>query len=166
MSSRLLSVSHSASASSVDARLCDVFHRAVELIGRRWSGAIIAVMMLGASRYCELRQGIPGISDRLLTERLKELERVGILSREVHATRPPQVSYTLTEKGRALAPVVAAIKEWGRAWENGRERSRRRAVDDRGQRHHARGDAQGRTAAAGRVPGLGEPARQVDEAKR
>jgi len=122
MSSRLRKISDPAVAPSVDARVCDVFHRAVELIGRRWSGAIIAVMMRGASRYCELRQGIPGISDRLLTERLKELERAGILSREVRPTRPLQVCYWLTDKGRSLGPVLDAITTWGHDWEVGGRR--------------------------------------------
>jgi DNA-binding HxlR family transcriptional regulator len=135
MSSNLLKISKSAVAPSVDTHVCDVFHRAVELIGRRWSGAMIAVMMQGASRFCELRQGIPGISDRLLTERLKELERAGVLSREVLATRPPQVSYTLTGKGRALAPVIALIRDWGRAWEDGGPRGRRSSKASRVRRN-------------------------------
>jgi len=62
----------------VDIQVCDTFHRAIELIGRRWSGAIISVMLKGATRFCELRAAIPGISDRLLTERLRELEDAGI----------------------------------------------------------------------------------------
>lgn len=105
---------------AVDLKVCDVFHRSIELIGRRWSGAIISVMFKGASRFCELREAIPGISDRLLTERLKELECEGVVQREVTATRPPQVSYVLTEKGRALAPILDAITTWGHDWESDR----------------------------------------------
>jgi len=101
----------------VNLQVCGDFHRAIELIGRRWSGAIISVMLKGASRFCELREAIPGISDRLLTERLKELEDTGIVAREVTPTRPPQVSYTLTEKGRALEPVLESITSWAHAWE-------------------------------------------------
>ena len=86
-------------------------------IGKRWSGAIISVMLKGASRFCELREAIPGISDRLLTERLKELETAGIVTREVEPTRPPQVSYRLTPKGQALIPVLGSIASWGHDWE-------------------------------------------------
>jgi DNA-binding HxlR family transcriptional regulator len=102
---------------AVDMRVCDEFHRAIELIGKRWSGAIISVMFKGASRFCEVREAIPGISDRLLTERLKELEGAGIVVREVEPTRPPQVSYRLTPKGRALSPVLESIASWGHDWE-------------------------------------------------
>ena len=101
----------------VSMQVCDVFHRSVELIGRRWSGAIISVMLKGPDRFCELREAIPGISDRLLAERLKELEEHGIVERQVVPTRPPQVTYLLTEKGRALGPVLDRITEWGHAWE-------------------------------------------------
>ena len=74
-------------------------------------------MLKGASRFCELREAIPGISDRLLTERLKELETAGIVTREVEPTRPPQVSYRLTPKGQALIPVLDSIASWGHDWE-------------------------------------------------
>lgn len=104
-------------APSVDLQVCDVFHRAIELIGKRWTGAIISVMLKGARRFCEVREAIPGISDRLLTERLKDLEDEGIVVREVTATRPPQVSYLLTEKGRALGPVIESIATWGHDWQ-------------------------------------------------
>ena len=101
----------------VDMQVCVAFHRAIELIGKRWSGAIISVMFKGASRFCELREAIPGISDRLLTERLKELEEAGIVARQVEPTRPPQVSYRLTPKGQALSPVLDSIASWGHDWE-------------------------------------------------
>lgn len=97
-------------------RVCEVFHGAIELIGRRWTGAIISVMVKGAGRFCELREAIPGISDRLLTQRLKELEAAGIVVREVSADRPPQVAYRLTPKGEALKPVFDAISDWANAW--------------------------------------------------
>lgn len=101
----------------IDMQVCDTFHRAIELIGRRWSGAIISVMLKGASRFCELRAAIPGVSDRLLTERLRELEDAGIVARHVEATRPPQVSYRLTPKGQALGPVLDGITNWSHDWE-------------------------------------------------
>jgi DNA-binding HxlR family transcriptional regulator len=110
-------VSDNNTAHAVDLQVCDVFHRSIELIGRRWSGALISVMLKGADRFCEFREAIPGISDRLLTERLKELEEADIVVREVIPTRPPQVTYRLSEKGRALAPVLDAITSWGHDWE-------------------------------------------------
>jgi len=103
----------------VDLRVCGVFHRAIELIGRRWTGAIISMMFQGAERFCELRETIPGLSDRLLTERLKELEDSRIVVRVVGDSRPPSVSYRLTDKGRALAPVLDGISDWASAWEGG-----------------------------------------------
>lgn len=109
--------SEASTAEPIDLRVCDTFHRAIELIGRRWSGAIISVMLKGATRFCELRAAIPGISDRLLTERLRELEDAGIVVREVEATRPPQVSYRLTPKGQALGPVLDGITRWGHDWD-------------------------------------------------
>ena len=101
---------------SLDLHVCTVFHYAVELIGRRWTGAILTVLHQGATRFCEIREAIPGISDRLLAERLKELEEHGIVSRQVVDTRPPQVSYHLTEKGEALAPVLDSISQWAEKW--------------------------------------------------
>ncbi|MEI6874063.1 MAG: helix-turn-helix domain-containing protein [Spirochaetota bacterium] len=98
-------------------QVCGVFHRAIELIGRRWTGAIISMMFKGAERFCEFREAIPGISDRLLTERLKELEEARIVLREVGDSRPPSVTYRLTDKGRSLAPVLDGITDWASAWE-------------------------------------------------
>ena len=98
-------------------RVCAVFHRAVELIGRRWTGAVIQVMLSGSVRFSEIRAAIPGISDRLLAERLRELEEELVVSREVQDGRPPQVFYRLTDKGRGLAPVLDAISAWAHRWE-------------------------------------------------
>lgn len=100
-------------------QLCETFHEAVELIGRRWTGAIVAMMLQGAGRFCELRQAIPGISDRLLSERLRELEDEGILLREVGEGHPPTVSYTLSEKGRSLQSVFEGISTWAHDWGRG-----------------------------------------------
>jgi len=79
------------STTKLNPQVCGVFHEAIELIGRRWTGAIVSVMLKDATRFCEIREAIPGISDRLLTERLKELEEHGIVVREVTDARPPQV---------------------------------------------------------------------------
>lgn len=96
--------------------VCGEFHRSIELIGKRWSGAILAAMLDGATRACDIRAAIEGLSDRLLTERLRELEDEGIVQRSVSDARPPIVSYELTAKGQSLEPVIASIKSWGEAW--------------------------------------------------
>jgi DNA-binding HxlR family transcriptional regulator len=96
--------------------LCVRFHQAVELIGRRWSGAVIQLLMQRRLRYAELRAAIPDISDRMLSERLRELEAAGIVVRTVLPDPPVRVEYDLTEKGRALKPALAAIGEWAERW--------------------------------------------------
>ena len=95
---------------------CGLYHRAVELVGKRWSGAILLVLMDGPLRFSEIRQLVPEISDRLLSERLNELEFEGIVERKVIDETPVRVEYTLTDKGRALEPAVRALKRWARSW--------------------------------------------------
>jgi DNA-binding HxlR family transcriptional regulator len=104
--------------------LCARFHKAVELIGRRWSGAIIQILLQGPSRYAELRAAIPDITDRMLSERLRELEDETIVHRTVIPETPVRVEYSLTPKGRALSPALAAIGQWAEKWvdESGRAR--------------------------------------------
>lgn len=100
----------------VIAAFCPRFHHAVELIGRRWSGAILRAMLSGSSRFSEIASTVPGLSDRLLSERLKELEGEGVVSRTVYPETPVRIEYDLTEKGRSLAPVINSISEWAEAW--------------------------------------------------
>jgi DNA-binding HxlR family transcriptional regulator len=92
--------------------LCAKFHRAVELIGGRWTGAIIQLLMQGPARYSALREAVPDISDRMLSERLRELEDEEIVEREVFAETPVRIEYRLTSKGKALEPALAAIGKW------------------------------------------------------
>jgi DNA-binding HxlR family transcriptional regulator len=96
--------------------LCGRFHEASELIGRRWTGAILFVMLRSRCRFATLRDAIPGITDRMLTERLQELEREGIVERRVLPKPPIRVEYSLTRKGRALGKVVRAITDWAHTW--------------------------------------------------
>ena len=96
--------------------LCEKFHRAVELIGARWSGAIVQVLMDGPLRYADLRATVPDISDRMLCERLRELEDEGLVVRRVSQEPPVRVDYELTEKGRALQPALAAVGDWAEKW--------------------------------------------------
>ncbi|MPZ20841.1 MAG: MarR family transcriptional regulator [Luteitalea sp.] len=99
--------------------LCARFHQAVELIGRRWSGAVVQLLLQGPSRYGELRATIPEISDRMLSERLRELEQAGIVLRTVIPEIPVRVEYELTDKGRALQPALDAIGAWAQQWLEG-----------------------------------------------
>ena len=91
---------------------CNVYHRAVELVGKRWTGAILLVLMDGPLRFSEIKHLVPDLSDRLLSERLKELEAEGIVERRVDSAGPVRVDYGLTAKGRDLEPVVRALKSW------------------------------------------------------
>src|SRR5437667_11927570 len=92
--------------------LCARFHRASELIGRRWTGAIIFVLLRSRCRFATLREAIPDITDRMLSERLQELEQEEIVERTVVPDTPVRVEYALTRKGRALAGPIEAITEW------------------------------------------------------
>jgi DNA-binding HxlR family transcriptional regulator len=100
-----------------EAHCCPYLHEAVELIGKRWSGAIIAVLLEGgAMRFSEIAQAIPQLSDRLLSERMKELEARGIVERRVQPDSPARVEYALTEMGRELSPTLEQLKSWSRRW--------------------------------------------------
>jgi DNA-binding HxlR family transcriptional regulator len=96
--------------------LCGRFHRASEIIGRRWTGAIIFVLLKSRCRFATLRDAIPDITDRMLSERLQELEQEGIVERTVVPDTPVRVEYSLTKKGRALAAAMDAIAEWAEKW--------------------------------------------------
>ena len=96
--------------------LCSRFHRASELIGRRWTGAIIFVLLRSSCRFATLREAIPEITDRMLSDRLQELESEGIVVRTVVPETPVRVEYSLTKKGRALAEAIDAIADWAHKW--------------------------------------------------
>ena len=114
MSSKL--VRYAAAMSGLDAALCPRYHHAVEIIGRRWSGAILRVMLDGATRFSEIKHAVPDINDRMLSERLKELEAEGLIARNVQATTPVKVEYRLTPMGAALEPVLDTIGHWATSW--------------------------------------------------
>ena len=104
---------------------CPQYHRAVELIGRRWTGAILRALMSDVQRFSELRCTIPGLSDKMLSERLKELEAEGIVIRAVTADTPVKIEYSLTAKGRSLENVVTAVGRWAEQWAASSSVSRR-----------------------------------------
>jgi len=95
---------------------CPLYHRAIEIIGRRWTGVIIRALLAGTTRFGQIRSTVPGLSDRLLSERLKELEAEGIVERRVLPETPVRIEYRLTAKGEALASVVTATSAWAEEW--------------------------------------------------
>jgi DNA-binding HxlR family transcriptional regulator len=99
-----------------ESKLCSRYHHAVELIGRRWSGAIISVMLSGPQGFNELMAAVPGLSDRLLAERLRELESEGLVRRTVRTGPPVRVHYELTPAGESLKPVVDSLGRWAQKW--------------------------------------------------
>lgn len=96
--------------------VCPHFHHAIELIGKRWTGAIVCALTERPMRYAELGKAVPGLSDRLLSQRLRELEKEGLVQRQVEAGTPVRVIYSLTEAGQQLDPVLSELKSWARRW--------------------------------------------------
>ena len=96
---------------------CPYLHEAVELVGKRWTGAIVYVLLeRGAMRFSEICGAVPHLSDRLLSERMKELEARGIVERQVRDGAPARVEYSLTDMGRELAPTLRELREWALRW--------------------------------------------------
>jgi DNA-binding HxlR family transcriptional regulator len=96
---------------------CPYFHQAIELIGRRWTGAILEILMQGGSlRFSTIAATVPDLSDRMLSDRLKELESHALVDRTVFPGPPVRVQYALTLKGQDLAPVLDELKRWARNW--------------------------------------------------
>ena len=95
---------------------CPLYHEAVELVGRRWTGAILRVLMDGPLRFSEIAQAVPELSDRLLSERMKELEARGIVDRTVMPGPPLRVEYELSRMGRELEPALSELQSWAKRW--------------------------------------------------
>jgi len=98
--------------------VCPHFHDAIELIGKRWTGAIVFSLTEGPLRFGELAKAVPGLSDRLLSQRLRELEEAGVVQREVEEGTPTRVIYSLTEKGADLRPTMFELRAWARRWKS------------------------------------------------
>lgn len=95
--------------------LCPTVEKAMQLMGKRWTGLIIYQLLSGQQRFCAIQAALP-ISGRLLSERLKELEDEGIVNRHVYPEVPVRVEYSLTDKGAALEPVIRNIEQWAYTW--------------------------------------------------
>lgn len=98
---------------------CPYFQEAIELVGRRWNGAILLAASRGADRYKEFLDAIPGLSERLLAQRLRELEDAQVLRRYVTPSIPVQITYELTDRGQELAEAVGPLLGWGQRWLRG-----------------------------------------------
>ncbi|KHF39085.1 winged helix-turn-helix transcriptional regulator [Halalkalibacter okhensis] len=97
-------------------QMCPKYEHAIELLGKRWTGLIIRVLLDGPKRFKDIKAQIPDMSDRILTERMKELEQQAIVARSVFPEKPVRIEYSLTEKGLALEPVIESIQSWSENW--------------------------------------------------
>ncbi len=95
---------------------CPRYEHAAQLLGKRWTGLLLDALMNGPRRFCELTSLVEGLSDRVLSDRLRELEVEGVVQRVVYPNIPVRVEYQLTEKGYALKPVIDAIHTWANTW--------------------------------------------------
>lgn len=99
----------------MESNLCPRFEKAMELISKRWVGLILSELLKGTKRFSEMEAGLP-VSGRLLSERLKLLEKEGIVNRAVYSEYPVRIEYSLTKKGKALEPVIVELQEWAENW--------------------------------------------------
>ena len=95
---------------------CPHYQRAMEIIARPWTPQIVRALLVGTTRFSAFTAAIPGLSDRLLSERLKALEAEDVVVRSVVGERPVRIEYGLTEKGRALGAAIEALSEWAEIW--------------------------------------------------
>lgn len=106
----------STKTADLNIHVCPKFHAAIELVGRRWTGAILSAMLMGATRFTDIIHAVPGLSDRLLSERLKELENEAIVERIVHPETPVRIEYRLTQKGYELSDAIKELSSWAERW--------------------------------------------------
>jgi DNA-binding HxlR family transcriptional regulator len=116
MAPRATAVDEAPSATTRRSPCCSLYHHAVELVGRRWTGAILIVLMDGPLRFSEVKRLVPDLSDRLLSERMKELEAEGIVERHAVGAAPPHFEYVLTRKGRELEPTLCSLRDWAQRY--------------------------------------------------
>jgi len=97
-------------------KMCPKYETSIEIIGKKWTGLIIRVLMDGPKRFKEIKEQIPNVSDKMLTDRMRELEQVGLINRKVYPETPVRIEYELTEKGLDLKPVIESIQIWSEKW--------------------------------------------------
>lgn len=95
--------------------ICPKFEKAISLLSQRWMGLVIYQLLLGTQRFSEIQSAI-GISGKVLSDRLKDLESQGIVKRQVFPETPVIIEYSLTEKGHAMEPVLKEIENWSQLW--------------------------------------------------
>lgn len=96
--------------------LCPRYEKAVAILGKRWTGLILRILQDGPKRFSDFIECIPGISAKVLTDRMKELEKQEIVHRQVYPETPVRIEYILTKKGQAITPVLDAIQTWATNW--------------------------------------------------
>ena len=99
-----------------EAPICEHFQRAAELIGKRWNPQVVRALQTGSVRFGDIKAAIPHISDGLLSERLKELEAEGIVTRDVTPSTPVLIEYHLTDRGHDLTKVMDELGKWAERW--------------------------------------------------
>ncbi|WP_066064828.1 winged helix-turn-helix transcriptional regulator [Neobacillus soli] len=99
----------------MDKSICPRFEKAMGLLSQRWTGMIIYQLLIGPQRFCTIESSV-GVSGRVLSERLKDLENEGIVNRKVYPETPVRIEYSLTEKGLALEPLMKDIEKWSQIW--------------------------------------------------
>ncbi|WP_271750237.1 winged helix-turn-helix transcriptional regulator [Cohnella sp. JJ-181] len=97
-------------------KMCPKYEHAAELLGKKWTGLIVRVLMGGPKRFKDMKEQIPDMSDKMLTDRMKELESSGLVKRTVYPEMPVRIEYELTDKGRDLEEVILSIQTWGEKW--------------------------------------------------
>lgn len=103
---------------AVEKSICPSFEKAMGLLSQRWTGLIIYQLLCGPQRFCTIESSV-GVSGRVLSERLKDLEHEGIVKRRVFPETPVRIEYSLTDKGLALAPLMEEIEKWSQNWLKG-----------------------------------------------
>lgn len=97
-------------------QLCPRFERAIELLSKRWSTLIVYRLLDGPQRFVDIENSLPNLSGKVLSDRLRELETEGVIQRTVYPEKPVRIEYSLTDKGRDLAPLMEDIQQWATRW--------------------------------------------------
>ncbi|AZS13391.1 winged helix-turn-helix transcriptional regulator [Paenibacillus lutimineralis] len=97
-------------------QLCPRFERAIELLSKRWSTLIVYRLLDGPQRFIDIENSLPNLSGKVLSDRLRELETEGVIQRTVYPEKPVRIEYSLTDKGRDLAPLMDDIQQWATRW--------------------------------------------------